>query len=208
MIARFLRVWRRPLSRNLQTVSFRWAACKGALCYRLRLRALGRRTIVLPPLFWTPESISLGSDVLIWHGCRIEGFATEGRTPHIIIGDGVSIQQHCHITAAETLRIGAGTTVLNGAMITDIDHCYDEIGVRPADQRIEVCQTSIGKNCFIGSGAKIFPGTVLGDHCVVGANAVVRGQFAPGSVIVGAPGRVVKRHDPATGRWERREDAR
>ena len=56
-------------------------------------------------------------------------------------------------------------------------------------------ETIIGENCFIGSGAIIQAGTVLGDHCVVRANSVVRGTFQFGSVIVGVPGKIVKKYE-------------
>ena len=51
----------------------------------------------------------------------------------------------------------------------------------------------IGKNCFIGCNAIILKGTELGDGCVVGAGAVVSGKFEAGSVIVGNPGRVIRK---------------
>jgi acetyltransferase-like isoleucine patch superfamily enzyme len=203
MIARLRRIWRRPLSRNLQYIYFRWLRLVCTIFYRLRLKQLGVRAIIMRPLFWTPEFISVGNDVLIWKNCRIEGLETTDAVPHIIFGEGVSLQQNCHLTAAGTLSIGAGTTILYGVMITDIDHCYERIDISVALQEIVVRTTSIGKNCFIGAGAKIFPGTILGDHCVVGANAVVRGHFAAGSVIVGMPGRVVKQYDPQSGSWQR-----
>ncbi|WP_367280882.1 hypothetical protein [uncultured Dubosiella sp.] len=34
-------------------------------------------------------------------------------------------------------------------------------------------------------------GTVLGDNCVVGAGAVVSGQFEENCVIVGNPGKII-----------------
>ena len=71
------------------------------------------------------------------------------------------------------------------------------------DQKRIVSTTSIGDNCFIGFGACIQAGTVLGKQCVVGANSVVRGVFPDHCVIVGAPARIVKRYDPATNRWEK-----
>ena len=52
---------------------------------------------------------------------------------------------------------------------------------------------SIGKNCFIGCNSIILKGTTLGDGCVVGAGAVVSGQFPDNSIIVGNPGKVIKR---------------
>ncbi|MNJ54691.1 putative lipopolysaccharide biosynthesis O-acetyl transferase WbbJ [compost metagenome] len=64
-------------------------------------------------------------------------------------------------------------------------------------------KTEIGKNCFIGMGARIQAGTILGNGCIVGANSVVRGHFPDYCVLVGAPARVVKRYDPASGQWQR-----
>jgi len=54
-------------------------------------------------------------------------------------------------------------------------------------------------------GAAIQARTVLGEQCIVGANAVVRGIFPPFSVIAGVPGRIIKRFD-STGKdskWRR-----
>jgi acetyltransferase-like isoleucine patch superfamily enzyme len=191
----------------MQYVRFLAARLFTRTIYRLRLRALGNGSIVLSPLFWTPEFISVASKVLIWPGCRIEAiepYATgAGAEPHIEIGDGVTIQQNCHITAGGILNIGAGTTILSDVVITDLEHQYEEFGMRVVDQPVRIFPTSVGKNCFIGSGAKVLAGTLLGEHCVVGANTVVRGHFPSGSVIAGIPGRIVKRYDVESRRWVR-----
>lgn len=182
------------LSRTLQRLSFVRARLLLALFHRWRLVACGSKCIVLRPLFWTPEHVSLGRDVLIWPGCRIEGLQDVAGSdgPHIDIGDRVSMQQHCHVTAAGHLRIGAGTTILCNVVITDVDHRYSDPHVPVTHQAMDVRRTEIGDHCFIGAGARILPGTTLGHHSVVGANSVVRGDFPPGSVIAGVPGRVVK----------------
>jgi acetyltransferase-like isoleucine patch superfamily enzyme len=204
MMGRLTTWWRQPLSRKLQYISMRRTALVTRWLYRWRLHACGQRSIVSKPLFWTPEFISLGDDVLIWPGCRIEGVTgLAGSAPRIDIEDGVTMQQHCHITAASTLHIGAGTTVLSNVVITDMDHGYETIGVRVCDQAIAVKDTWIGRQCFVGAGARILAGTRLGDHCVVGANAVVRGEFPVGSVIVGSPARVVRTFDVATRTWRK-----
>ena len=51
----------------------------------------------------------------------------------------------------------------------------------------------IGTKCFLGARSVILPGTVLGDHVIVGAGAVVRGVIASDSILVGNPAVVVKR---------------
>ena len=203
-----MRLWEQPLSRKIQYCSQVWAKLKTRYVYRWRLQSCGKDSIVLRPLFWTPEFVSIGRNVFIWPGCRIEGVEVGERAdiaaPRITIGDGVTIQQYCHITAGGELRIESGSTILFDVMITDIDHRYEAVGERVIDQPMRVTSTKIGRNCFIGSGAKILAGTTLGDSCVVAANSVVRGDFPAGAVIAGMPGRIVKQYDAASRQWERR----
>jgi acetyltransferase-like isoleucine patch superfamily enzyme len=45
----------------------------------------------------------------------------------------------------------------------------------------------------------VLPGATIGRHVVVGANSVVVGELPDFSVAVGAPARVVSRHDGERG---------
>ena len=99
------------------------------------------------------------------------------------------------------LVIGAHTTISSNVMITNIDHEYREVGKHILQQPYLVRRTTIGENCFIGFGAMIQAGTVLGKQCIVGANSVVRGTFPDYCVIVGAPARIIKRYDPERKNW-------
>ncbi|WP_332020169.1 acyltransferase, partial [Kaistella sp.] len=87
--------------------------------------------------------------------------------------------------------------------ITNIDHDYTEIGAHVVKQKILVKETKIGDNCFIGMGAAIMAGTILGKQCIVGANSVVRGVFPDYCVIVGSPAKIVKKYNPQTQVWEK-----
>lgn len=174
---------------------------------KIFLRACGSKAIIRKPLFITPEYIALGSNVYIAAGCRIEGIASylsgDKYNPLVVIEDGVSFEQFIHITAASKLVIDKGTIASYGVMITDIDHGYQKIGTPIGQQPIAVNETYIGKNCFIGAGAKINAGTMLGKQCIVGANAVVRGVFPDYCVIVGAPAKIIKRYNPVSGLWQK-----
>lgn len=195
-----------PPSRKFQRIYFAYRKMLTQWLFRRILIACGERSIVLKCLYWTPEYISLGRDVLIWSGCRIEGINCYDQTlysPNIYIGDGVSIQQNCHITAASNIVIGKNTLIMFGVLITDIDHRYDLIESLMTTQPLKVSATTIGNNCLIGSGAKIQAGTSLGKHCVVGANSVVRGNFPDYCVLVGVPARIVKRFDPSKNIWRK-----
>ncbi len=169
-----------------------------SVMYARGLKECGTRNIVRRPLRVTWEHVSLANDCYIGPGCRIEGVAHYGGAkycPNIRLGDRVSMEQRCTIVAASTLSIGSDTTISYDVMITDLDHEYEAIGTHILKQPIRVCRTSIGDNCFIGAGAKLLAGTTLGKQCVVGANAVVRGDFPDFSVLVGNPARLVRRYD-------------
>jgi acetyltransferase-like isoleucine patch superfamily enzyme len=152
-----------------------------------------------PPLLVRgARSVFIERRVRIFPGMRAECH-DDGR---IFIHANVSIGQSFHITAKGDLHIGTGSVISGFVMITDIDHEYRDVALPVLEQPYIQSTTSVGQNCFIGMGARLQAGTVLGDGCVVGANAVVRGQFPARSVIVGAPGRVVKRYDPESKTWK------
>ena len=195
-----------PLSRKLQFLSSTYHKLKTQTFYKMMFKSMGIKSVIKKPMFLTPEYISIGSSCYIWNDARIEAvttYANERFNPHIVLEDGVTIQQRCHITAADTLIIGKDTAILFDVMITDIDHEYEDLSTPVGNQPLIVKKTQIGENCFIGSGAKIQAGTILGKHCVVGANAVVRGVFPDYSVIVGVPARIVKRYDEKSGVWRK-----
>ncbi len=53
----------------------------------------------------------------------------------------------------------------------------------------------IGDGAYLGAGAKIIGGVTVGDHCRVGANAVVARDMPPHSVAVCAPTHVIQKEN-------------
>ncbi len=84
--------------------------------------------------------------------------------------------------------IGKGTQIApNCGLITTNHDIYD---IR---KHVEGKDVVIGKNCWIGMGAIILPGVVLGDHTVVGAGSIVTKSFMDGyAVICGNPAKIIK----------------
>ncbi|MEN5014991.1 acyltransferase [Erwinia sp. Eh17-17] len=152
-----------------------------------------------PVFFKGLNRVSVGKKVRVFPGCRLE---THG-VGEIIIEDNVSIAQNVHLTSGAKLIIGENSLITANVFITTIDHDYRDISMPMAEQKLLVNDTIIGKNCFIGMGAAIQAGTKLGQHCVVGANSVVRGEFPDFCVIVGSPARIVKKYNHDSGVWER-----
>lgn len=149
------------------------------------------------------KNIYIEDKVRIYPGLRMEAY----NNAKIIIRENTSIAQNVHITAkSEPLIIGKNTTILGNVFITNIDHGYQNIEKHILEQNWKIKKTEIGEGCYIGFGAGIQAGTILGKHCIVGANAIVRGIFPDYSVIVGVPGRIVRKYNEKTMQWERCTD--
>lgn len=171
-----------------------------ALIYRLRFSNFGFPSLFGKPIYILGSSnISIGKYVRIFPGARME---THG-SGTIKIADDVSIGQNLHIISGGQLIIGKKTTISGNVFITNIDHDYRQIGKHIMEQQVIVSDTYIGENCFIGYGACIQAGTRLGIQCIVGANAVVKGEFPDYSIIAGVPAKLIKRFDFNSNSWVR-----
>lgn len=171
-----------------------------SLCYAPFFRKFSFPSHIGMPIFTIGlKRVIVSKRVRILPGVRIETHENGS----ILFEENISIGQNFHITSAGNLVIGANTTISGNVFVTNIDHNYKEIGKHILDQKMIVSETKIGKNCFIGFGVAIQAGTTLGDQCIVGASAVVKGDFPDYSVIVGIPAKVVKRFNTVSKCWEK-----
>lgn len=149
------------------------------------------------------KKIFIGKRVRIFPNVRLE---VHGINSKLVIGDNVGIAQNVHITSGSNLTIGKNSTILANVFITNIDHDYTELNVPILEQKNIIRETTIGENCFIGIGAAIQAGTILGKQCVVGTNSVVKGVFPDYCVIVGNPAKIIKQFNFDTQKWEKYVD--
>ena len=103
-----------------------------------------------------------------------------GDNETITVGAGTNIQENCvlHTDMGYPLVIGANCTIGHKAMLHG---CV------------------IGDGSLIGMGATVLNGAKIGRGCLIGAGALVtEGKEIPdGSLVMGAPGRVVRQLDEA-----------
>ncbi len=175
----------------------RWAR---DLLYRPSgLGTLGRDACIrLPRRLRGAGCIHVGNRVVIDSHAWLEAFErwhAQRFAPRIEIGDDVTIGRHVTITATTRVSIGAGSLLSEGVYVSDAGHDVFGTGSVPLVQRplLELGPVSIGPRCFIGFRACVLPGVTLGEGCVVGAHAVVTRSFPAGSVIAGAPARLLRR---------------
>lgn len=146
--------------------------------------ALGESEPQLPEdgAFWiAPDARVIGDVVLhrnasVWYGCVVRG-----DTDRIIIGEDSNIQDLSvlHTDYGIQLKIGKGVTVGHQAMLHGCE---------------------IGDNSLIGIGAIVLNNARIGKNCIVGAHALIpEGKQIPdNSLVVGAPGRVIRTLDTDT----------
>jgi carbonic anhydrase/acetyltransferase-like protein (isoleucine patch superfamily) len=155
-----------------------------------------------------PSHMTIGDGVLVLRGTWLYCITDAApEPPDLVIGAGTYIGFNGHITCARRVHLGRDCLLGNGVYVSDNQHGYRDVGAAPLRQPLSVGAVEIGEGTWLGENAAVIGRVRLGRHCVVGANAVVRdGEFPDHCVIVGAPGRVVKRYDEASRTW-RRTDA-
>lgn len=97
---------------------------------------------------------------------------------HIAVTEGMAVKigERCLFSEEIVIRTGDSHSILN-----------------EAGQRINKAKdVAIGNHVWVGNRAMLLKGTKLGDDSVVGAGAIVTGEFEGGVILVGVPAKVVK----------------
>lgn len=114
--------------------------------------------------------VTLAEETSVWFNATLRGDTTP-----IVIGPRTNIQEGCvfHADPGFPAILGAGVTVGHRAIIHG---------------------AKIGDNTLVGMGAILLNGVVVGENCVIGAGALLTQgkEFPPGSLILGAPAKVVR----------------
>jgi carbonic anhydrase/acetyltransferase-like protein (isoleucine patch superfamily) len=129
----------------------------------------------------------------------------------VTIGEGASIWYGCVVRGdTDKIRIGAETNIQDLTMVHVDEGVPCTIGARVGvGHRAILHGCTVEDECLIGMGAVVLNRAVIGTGSVVAAGAVVpEGMIVPpGSLVMGVPGRVVRKVDETlkariTGTWK------
>jgi|SRR5690554_5724831 len=97
-----------------------------------------------------------------------------------------------YIHAQKSIVIGANCVIASGVNIIDSNghQLYSKDRTVGRDIPKEII---IGNNVWIGVNSIILKNTKIGDNSVVSAGSVVKGNFPANSLIIGNPGKIVKK---------------
>jgi carbonic anhydrase/acetyltransferase-like protein (isoleucine patch superfamily) len=124
-----------------------------------------------------PDANLIGRVVLdaaasVWFGCTLRG---DNEVIHVGAGTNVQESTVMHTDMGYPLVIGAGCTIGHKVMLHGC---------------------TIGENSLIGMGACVLNGARIGRDCLIGAGALItEGKEIPdGSLVMGAPGKIIRHH--------------
>jgi carbonic anhydrase/acetyltransferase-like protein (isoleucine patch superfamily) len=127
-----------------------------------------------------PDANVIGDVVLeektsVWFSCTLRG-----DNERITVGAGSNVQENCvfHTDIGFPLNIGVNCTIGHKVMLHGC---------------------TIDDNSLVGMGATILNGAKIGKNCLIGAGALItENKVIPdGSLVMGAPGKVVRTLDEA-----------
>jgi acetyltransferase-like isoleucine patch superfamily enzyme len=118
-------------------------------------------------------------------------------TAYLHIGDQVYMNSGASVVAQVGIEIGDNTFI--GDFVTVFDSNFHSIDASHPPKSAPVV---IGSNVWLGSRSTVLPGSKIGDHTVVAANSVVRGDLPPRVLAAGNPAQPVKELDIPDG-WLR-----
>ena len=126
--------------------------------------------------YWIAPNAALIGRVTLKPGASVWfGAVLRGDNEPIVIGEDSNVQDNAvlHTDAGTPLVLGKGVTVGHMAMLHGC---------------------TVGDNSLIGIGAVVLNGARIGRDCLIGAKALIgEGKEIPdGSLVVGAPGRVIR----------------
>jgi UDP-2-acetamido-3-amino-2,3-dideoxy-glucuronate N-acetyltransferase len=131
----------------------------------------------------------IGKGTKIWHFCHIG--------PEAVIGERCSLGQNVYVGKA---KIGNGVKIQNNVSVYDEVEIEDDVFCGPSmvftnvynpraaiSRKDEYRKTKVGKGSTIGANATIVCGASLGEHCFIGAGAVVNRDVKAYALMVGVP---------------------
>jgi len=171
-----------------------------------RFAAFGDQSVVVPPaVILSPHRIRIGDGVLIqerawlsvveeWYGQTFE--------PSFTIGNRTTLGRNNYISCIGQVEIGDDVLTGDDVLIADTYHGY-----RDPDVAIRYQPMAPPEPVRIGDGVALYPravvlqGVTIGDRSNIAAGAVVTEDVPPNSLVVGNPGRVVRRYDHEREEW-------
>jgi acetyltransferase-like isoleucine patch superfamily enzyme len=133
---------------------------------------------------------------------RIASFAilkTHGGT--IVMGNDNFIGERTQIQGRGGVEIGNNCLIAANTFISSSNHNFENPFSNDYLTREVSKKTKIDDFVWIGANCVIVAGVNIGHHSIIGAGTIVTNHIAPYTMVVGNPGRVIRKFDKTNGQW-------
>lgn len=164
-----------------RTLKVRW----NSFIQRRRLGGLGSNVYLEPQvhLMRYPKNIFIGDNVVVKSGARI---CACNPNAQVRIGKNTTFGYNSFLFASAGITIGDDCLIAPFVYLVDSDHNIEK-GELINTQGNSTAPIQIGKDVWIGTGAKILKGVTIGDGAVIAAGALVKDDVAPYAIVGGIP---------------------
>ena len=160
------------------------------------------------------KNISWGENFTTGYGCRIESFAqTDNAVEEILkIGKNCQINDFVHIAAIKKIIIGDNVLIASKVFISDHNHgnysseIHSSPDINPQERKLYSNPIKIEDNVWIGESVSILPGVTIGRGTIIGANTTVTKNIPEECIVVGNPGKIIKKFNRKSLKWEKYEN--
>ena len=157
------------------------------------------RKLAGPAAYWAFRTMAVRENVTIGRGVHIGPGSILSSSSGLTIGDGTYIGKGCTIQVSGS--IGRGSLIANRVgIVGKLDHDFTSMGrpvafapwigapnsVLRGTDRVE-----IGEDVWIGYGATVLSGVVVGRGAIIAAGSVVTKDVAPYAIVGGNPARLL-----------------
>lgn len=199
--------------RNQYSLSETISTTYALICTKLFYK--GARLIRRPFYCRGKSRLQFAEGFTTGHHCRFDLLGEEDdSSKKLFIGKNCKLGDNVHIVANEKVIIGDNCLMASKIFISDTNHgdysntANDSSPNIPPDERpLYSKPVKIGNNVWIGENVCVLLGVSIGDGCIIGANSVVNRDVPSNCIVAGVPGRVIKRYNPVSERWEKINNA-
>lgn len=126
-----------------------------------------------------------GNNVIVKNRCYF------GDGSRLVVGDRSQLGQNARLLGS--IYIGSDVLMGPDVVIMATSHCFDSLAL-PINQQgsAEEKTVVIGNDVWIGTRVIILPGCKIGDHCIIGAGAIVTKSFPENTILAGNPAKAIR----------------
>ena len=157
---------------------------------RSEFKHIGKNVIIENGVkIFHPENIILHDNVYIGHNTTLKGYHKN----IMEIGANTWIGQNCFFHSAGGLSIASNVGIGPNVYILTSAHGLNKLNGPILFQPVVFKKVEIYEGVDVGTCSTILPGVIIGEYSQIGAMTLVNKDIPPKSVVVGVPGKIIRK---------------